>query len=181
MKLIDASPNRSSSLGHGGHPSGAHAVRRPRFAAMSLACVATLALLSAGCQTTARSTRPTSSDDVDRSVTLPRTLANVWYRADIQPDNHIPFSAMGTLLVGSDAIVYSSESESLTIPTRAIRSVVWRQMNGDLQNEWAVIIWLEGGAERMVGFTAADGYRFDTSNRELYSAISVSATAQSGL
>jgi len=156
--------------------------RRPRSAALSLACVALLALLVGGCQTTARSTRPVNSDDVNRSIALPRTLMNVWYRPDVQPDNLIPYSSMGTLFVGTDAILFNGEEGfSLTIPTRAIRSVSWRQMNGDLQNEWAVIIWLEGGTERLIGFTAADGYRYDTSNRELYSAIVVAAPSVGNL
>ena len=69
--------------------------------------------------------------------------------------------------------MFSGASQSLTIPTRAIEGVVWRQMLGDRQNEWAVIRWRDGGAEKLVGFTAADRYRFDTSNKELYSAIVV--------
>jgi len=144
-----------------------------RRAALPLAGLALLALLAllAGCQTTARATRPASSDDVDRNVTLPATLANVWYRGETAPDVAIPYADTGTLLVGSDAILFNGSQQSLTIPTRSIEGVVWRQMSGDRQNEWAVIRWRDGSAEKLVGFTAADRYRFDTSNRELYSAI----------
>jgi hypothetical protein len=144
-----------------------------RSAALSLAGLALVALLCAGCQTTARRTRPANSDDVDRRVTLPRTLANVWIRDGEQPDAGIPYADAGTLLVGSDAILFNGEHRSMSIPARAIRDISWRTMGGDLQTEWAVIIWLEDGVEKLIGFTAADRYRFDTSNRDLYSALIV--------
>jgi hypothetical protein len=157
--------------------------RTPRPAgrlARALAGAALLALLCGGCQTTARSTRPMNSDDYDRGVTLPRTMANVWYRTDDLPVVGFPYQASGTLLVGTDAILFNSDEGSVNIPTRAIRSVVWRTMSGDRLNEWAVVKWVENGGEKLVGFTAADGYRFDTSNKELYSAIVMAWNAQGG-
>lgn len=152
--------------------------RRLHAALRSLAGLALLAAACGACQTTARATRPASSDDVDRGVGLPRTLANVWLRADTAPDFAIPYADMGTLLVASDAILFTGGRGTLTIPTRAILGVAWREMVGDQQNEWAVIRWLEDGVEKLAGFTAADRYRFDTSNRELYSAIVVAWESQ---
>ena len=138
----------------------------------SLLSVVLLALLCAGCQTTARDTRPVNSDDVNRNITLPRNLPNVWYRPDVGPAGQSPPIVNGTIMVGTDAILYNGEEgTTLNIPTRAIRSVVWRVMKSDLVNQWAVVIWLQDGAEQLVGFCAADGYRYDTSNKELYSAI----------
>ena len=169
MTTHDPAPQRRLQA-HVAPGPGPRPGRRPR-AALSLAGLALLALLAGACQTTARDTRPASSDDVDRRVTLPRTLSNVWYRSAVAPDVAIPYADAGTLFVGADAIVFDGGSRSLTIPTRAIEGVVWRQMDGDRQNEWAVIRWREGGVEQLVGFTAADRYRFDTSNSELYSAI----------
>jgi len=143
-----------------------------------LALAALLALPCGSCQTTAQSTKPLNSDDVDRSVTLPRTLANVWYRTDDLAMVGLPYESSGTLLVGTDAILFNTDGKSVNIPTRAIRSVVWRTMSGDRIREWAVVKWVENGSEKLVGFTAADGYRFDTSNRELYSAITVAWESQ---
>jgi hypothetical protein len=142
--------------------------------------LAMLCLVLAACQTTARRTMPIDSEDVDRSVTLPRTLENVWYRPETQPDYGIPFAAAGTLLVSTEAILFNHGGGSLSIPVRDIRGVVWRPMQGDLQTEWAVIRYLEDGREKLVGFTAADRYRFHTSNKELYSAIVVTWESQAG-
>jgi hypothetical protein len=142
--------------------------------------LALLCLALAACQTTARRTRPADSDDVDRSVRLPITLENVWYRPAIQPEHGIPFAATGTLLVGTDTLTYQHPAGSLSIRVADIRGVVWRVMQGDLQTEWAVVRYVEDGSEKLVGFTAADRYRFDTSNKALYSALVVAWESQAG-
>jgi hypothetical protein len=144
-----------------------------------LAPLALLCLLAVGCQTTARDTRPLNSEDVDTSVTLPRTFENVWYRSDTQPENHIPYAAEGTLLVTGDVVTFTGTGASLSIATRDIRDVLWRTLNGDLQNEWAIIYYREGGTEKIVGFTPGDRYRFHTSSKELYSAIVMAFRGQS--
>lgn len=148
------------------------ALHAPLVSARSLLGLALL-LLCVGCQTTAFKTRPVDSDDIDRSVTLPCTLANVWYRPQNNPEFKIPFTETGSLAVTADRALFTYESGSLTIPVSAITNVSWRKMVGDLQNEWAVVTWMENGAERVAGFTAANGYRYETSNKQLYSALCV--------
>lgn len=104
-------------------------------------------------------------------MTLPRSLANVWYRGEEPPDFAIPYADSGTLTVAAEGLSYRGERMSLDIPAPALLSVVWRPMDGDRQNEWAVVAWRDGAVERRLGFTAADRFRFETSNRELYSAL----------
>lgn len=104
-------------------------------------------------------------------MTLPRTLANVWYRDEAPPGFAIPYADSGTLEVGPDRVSYRGEHHAFDIPAQALESVVWRPMDGDLQNEWAVVSWRDGATLRRLGLTAADRFRFETSNRELYSAL----------
>ncbi len=144
------------------------------FAWLALLCL----VMCAGCQTTARGSRPINSDDVDRSVSLPRTLQNVWFRPETQAQFAVPFTAEGTLLVSGEGLSFTHAGGMLSVPAHSIRSVNWRQMSGDRQTEWAVVCYMEGGTEKLVGFTAADRYRFDTSNKELFSAIVVAWESQ---
>ena len=136
-----------------------------------LAALLLLGLAGPGCQTTAKESRPINSDDIDRSVTLPTTFEDVWYRPATNTDFAIPFTHSGTLTVSTDRLVFAFDGGALSVPVGAITAVSWRAMVGDRQNEWAAVTYLEGGAEQQVGFTAADGYRYKTSNKRLYSAI----------
>ena len=140
-------------------------------ASRPLAALMLLGLLAIGCQTTAQRTYPMNSEDIDSSVTLPATLVDVWYRPAEQTEFGIPFSNTGTISVTSQMITFSHDGGSLAIPIENVTSVAWRKMVGDLDNQWAVVIYIEGGEEQVAGFTAADGYRFDTSNKQLYSAL----------
>jgi len=136
-----------------------------------LASLMLLGLLALGCQTTAQRTMPLNSDDIDSSVTLPATLVDVWYRPASKTEFGIPYTNSGTINVTSQMLTFSHDGGSLAIPTANVTSVAWRKMVGDRDNEWAVVTYLENGAEQVAGFTAADGYRFDTSNKQLYSAL----------
>ena len=145
--------------------------RLPLRPLAGLGLLGLLGLLSLGCQTTAQRTYPMNSEDIDTSVTLPATLVDVWYRPAQQTMFGIPFTNSGTINVTSQMITFSHDGGSFAIPTANITSVAWRKMVGDRDNEWAVIVYLEGGEEQLAGFTAADGYRFDTSNKQLYSVL----------
>ena len=133
-----------------------------------------LLLLGLACtswQTTAAQTRPVDSDDVDRTVTLPCTLTDVWYRPETNTEFGIPFTHNGTLTVSTEQLLYVYDGGTISVPVSAITAVSWRTMVGDRSNQWAAVTYLEGNAERQLGFTAADGYRYHTSNKTLYSAI----------
>ena len=146
-------------------------LRHRPLVAGPLAALLLLGLAGPGCQTTARETRPINSDDVDRSVTLPATFEDVWYRPATNTDFAIPFTHTGMLTVNPERLVFAYDGGSLSVPVAAITAVSWRPMVGDRQNEWAAVTYMDGGAEQQVGFTAADRYRFKTSNKRLYSAI----------
>jgi hypothetical protein len=141
--------------------------------------LALLSLLCVGC-TTAQETRPLNSDDVDRSVTLPCTLPDVWYRPATKTEFGIPFTSTGTLIVTAETVQFTHDGSTMSIPVGAITSVVWRNMAGDRENEWAVVTWLDGESEQVAGFTAANAYRYHTSNKQLYSALVVAAGPAGG-
>ncbi|HZM00351.1 MAG TPA: hypothetical protein VFD43_08875 [Planctomycetota bacterium] len=143
------------------------------------ALLALLSLLGAGC-TTARETRPVNSDDYDRNQPLPVTLQDVWYRPATQEIFGIPYTHWGTLTVSKDGLVFTHDKGSLTIPVYDIRGVSWFTMEGDRNNEWAVVTFLENNGEQQAGFTAANGWNYHTSNKELYSAIVVAWQAAAG-
>ena len=152
---------------------------RPSVAGPLVALVL-LGLAGPGCQTMAKESRPVNSDDIDRSVTLPATFADVWYRPATNTDFAIPFTHSGTLAVSPERLVFAHDGGALSVPVAAITAVSWRAMVGDRQNEWAAVTYMEGGAEQQLGFTAADGYRYKTSNKRLYSAIVLAWQAGGG-
>ena len=149
-------------------------------AAPRLLVLLVLGLAGAGCQTTAKSTRPINSDDVDRSVALPATFTDVWYRPATNTDFAIPFTHSGTLTVSPERLLFAYEGGALSVPVPAITAVSWRAMAGDRANEWAAVTYMESGSEQQLGFTAANGYRYHTSNKRLYSAIVLAWQAAGG-
>jgi hypothetical protein len=153
---------------------------RPSFAAAPAALLLLLGLAGTSCQTTAKETRPTNSDDIDRSVTLPATFSDVWYRPATKTDFAIPFTYSGTLTVSTERLLFAYDGGSVSVPVPAITAVSWRTMVGDRANEWAAITYMESGAEQQLGFTAANGYRYHTSNKRLYSAIVLAWQAAGG-
>jgi len=129
-----------------------------------------LGLLCCAC-TTARETYPLNSDDFDRAVSLPATFEDVWYRPQDNPTFGIPYAAWGTLTVSADELRFTHSKGGFTIPVSRIDSVVWRDMTGDNNNEWAVVTFSDNGGPQVAAFTAANGWRYHTSNRQMYSAL----------
>ncbi|MDH5190480.1 MAG: hypothetical protein OEW89_04450 [Gammaproteobacteria bacterium] len=102
-----------------------------------------------------RMTQPVVGIEIEKDVSLPLTVENIWYRTEKVRLLGLAYEESGTVTVSENSVEFTYEKGSIRIPRENIQKISWGKLSPDIVNHWVIVHYTDSGKGAVAAFKGA--------------------------